>query len=204
MIKKGSTPVLTDIQVRQLFAAINTDTLVGLHDRALIGMMLYMFGRASAVVTMQFDDYFPGDKRWFIRLHEKGGKRHEMPVYSVLEQYLDAYPKEGGIAEAKKTPLFRSANRRTDTLTENRLQARNVLDMVRRRVRDGGIATPICCHSFRATGITNYLRNGGTVEKAQRMAAHESARTTGLYDRRTDELAVQEIEKVRFDMVESK
>jgi integrase len=74
--------------------------------------------------------------------------------------------------------------------------------MVCRRARDAGIGTPICCHSFRATGITNYLRNGGTVEKAQQMAAHESARTTGLYDRRSAELAVQEIEKVRFDVVE--
>ena len=95
--------------------------------------MLYTFGRVVVVVAMLVEDYYPGDKRWFIRLHEKGGKRHEMPVHSVLEQYLDAYLKEGGIAEAKKTPLFRSANRRTDTLTANGIQARNVLDMVLRR-----------------------------------------------------------------------
>ena len=74
--------------------------------------------------------------------------------------------------------------------------------MTKKRARQAGIATPITNHSFRATGITNYLRNGGTREKAQQMANHSSARTTQLYDRREDELTVQEIEKVRFERID--
>jgi integrase len=68
--------------------------------------------------------------------------------------------------------------------------------MIRRRARDAGIRTPIGCHTFRATGITNYLENGGTLGKAQFMAAHESARTTGLYDRRGDEVTLDEVERI--------
>ena len=58
VIHKGSTPVLSDDQVRQLFASIDTDTLVGLRDRALIGMMLYTFGRVGAVVAMLVHSVF--------------------------------------------------------------------------------------------------------------------------------------------------
>ena len=62
-----------------------------------------------------------------------------------------------------------------------------------------GIETKISCHSFRATGITTYLQNGGKLEVAQQqMADHESARTTGLYDRRNDPVALDEIERIAY------
>jgi integrase/recombinase XerD len=61
-----------------------------------------------------------------------------------------------------------------------------------------GIATRIGCHTFRATGITIYLTNGGTLEKAQTMAAHESPRTTKLYDRTSDAVSLDEVERVVF------
>ena len=61
-----------------------------------------------------------------------------------------------------------------------------------------GIRTEIGCHTFRATGITEYLRNGGKLEIAQQMANHESARTTGLYDRRNDKVSLDEVEKCEF------
>ena len=70
------------------------------------------------------------------------------------------------------------------------------LKMIQRRARHAGVLTPICCHSFRATGITNYLLNGGTLEKAQKMANHESAKTTKLYDRRDDDLTLDEVERI--------
>jgi integrase len=151
---------------------------------------------------MNVRDCFPMGKRWNVRLHEKGGKEHEMPVHSVLEKYLDEYLQAAGIGEEKNTPLFRTAFRKTKRLTENRIHARNVLEMTKKRALQAGIATPITNHSFRATGITNYLRNGGTREKAQQMANHSSARTTQLYDRREDEVTVQEIEKVRFERID--
>ena len=68
--------------------------------------------------------------------------------------------------------------------------------MVRRRASDAGIETPIGCHTFRATGITDYLTNGGRIEVAQRMAGHSNAKTTGLYDRRNDDISVGEVERI--------
>jgi integrase/recombinase XerD len=70
------------------------------------------------------------------------------------------------------------------------------LKMIKCRAREADVNTPVCCQSFRATGITNYLTNGGTLEKAQRMACHESAKTTKLYDRREDELTLDEVERI--------
>ena len=68
--------------------------------------------------------------------------------------------------------------------------------MIQRRARAAGIGTKISCHSFRATGIT-YLQNGGKLEVAQQMVGHESART-GLYDRRNDSVALDEVERVVY------
>ena len=137
--ERGKTPVMTPDQARHLFDSIDTSTIVGLRDRALIGVMVYSFARVGAVVAMQVQDYYPDGKRWWFRLHEKGGKRHEVPAHHTAE-------------------------------------ASN--------------------HTFRATGITVYLENGGTLEHAQRIAAHESARTTKLYDRTADTITLDEIEKI--------
>jgi integrase/recombinase XerD len=69
---------------------------------------------------------------------------------------------------------------------------------IQHRALAAGIQTKISCHSFRATGITTYLQNGGKLEVAQQMAGHESARTTGLYDRRNDSVALDEIERIAY------
>lgn len=68
--------------------------------------------------------------------------------------------------------------------------------MIRRRAEEAGIKTKIGNHTFRATGITAYLKNGGRLEVAQQMANHESARTTGLYDRRGDDVSLDEVERI--------
>ena len=121
-----------------------------------------------------------------------------MPAHHKLEQFMDEYLRAAGIADAKKSPLWRTTYRKTRRLTENRLHRVDVWRMIRRRAADAGIETPISCHTWRATGITNYIQNGGTLEKAQRMANHESARTTGLYDRSDDELTLEEVERIRI------
>ena len=72
----------------------------------------------------------------------------------------------------------------------------DVWRMIGRRAGQAGIKTKIGCHTFRATGITEYLRNGGKLEVAQQMANHESARTTGLYDRRGDGVSLDEVERI--------
>src|SRR6202050_2090827 len=196
VIKRGKTPVLTTDQARVLIESIDTSTLVGLRDRALIGVMTYAFARVGAVVSMRVEDYFANGKRWWVRLHEKGGKRHEMPAHHTLEAYLDAYIVAAGIRDAGKAPLFRSAVGRTGVLTETPMHRVDAWRMVQRRAADLGARVRIGCHTFRATGITAYLEAGGTLENAQAMAAHESPRTTKLYDRTGDEITLDEVERI--------
>jgi site-specific recombinase XerD len=198
VVKKGKTLVLSAEQARQLLDSIDTSTLVGLRDRALIGAMVYSFARVSAVVNMNVEDYWQNGKRWWLRLHEKGGKHHEVPAHHSAEEYLDSYLHAAGIVAEVKAPLFRSASGRTDRLTSNRMSRRDVWHMIRRRAGNAGLPVRTCCHTFRATGITDYLENGGTIEKAQTIAAHESPRTTKLYDRTSDEITLDEIERIRI------
>jgi integrase len=198
VVKRGKTPVLSPEEARELFTGIPTDTLIGLRDRALIGVLIYSFARVSAAVAMRVEDYFPQGKRWWLRLHEKGSKHHEMPVHHTLEEYLDAYIEAAGIAKEPKGPLFRASNGRTKILSDRPLDRMDAFAMVQRRAKAAGIRTKIGCHTFRATGITIYLTNGGDLEKAQQMAAHESPRTTKLYDRRADVVSLDEVEKVVF------
>jgi integrase/recombinase XerD len=80
-------------------------------------------------------------------------------------------------------------------LTERRLDRQSAWYMMKRRAIEAGILSPIGCHTFRATGITAYLLNGGSLEKAQRMASHESPRTTKLYDRTNDQISLDEVER---------
>jgi integrase len=196
VVKRGKTPVLTADQARELLNSIDLATTVGLRDRALIALMAYSFARVSAAVAMRVEDYFGNGKRWWVRLHEKGGKVHEMPCHHNLEAYLDAYLHAAGITDAKKTPLFRSARGRTGELTEGAMHRVDAWRMVQRRAKAAGLEIDIGCHTFRATGITAYLDNNGTLENAQTMAAHESPRTTKLYDRTSDEITLDEVEKI--------
>lgn len=194
--KRGKTPVLSAADARKLLDSIDTSHVVGLRDRALIALMVYSFARVGAVTKMRVADYYPNSKTWWIRLHEKGGKFHEVPVHHNAEAYIDAYIEMAGIADDKKGPLFRSVRGRTKTLTENPVHPTNVLMMIKRRAKEAGLPENICCHTFRATGITTYLENGGSVEHAQQIAAHESPRTTKLYDRRNDQISLDEIERI--------
>ena len=133
---------------------------------------------------------------WF-RLHEKGGKHHDIPSHHNAQEYVDAYIDAAGIREQQQGPLFRTVDSRRQ-LTVRRMHRVDVLRMIKRRGRQAGLATRVCCHTFRATGITAYLRAGGLLEHAQNIAAHESVRTTKLYDRRSDSVSLDEIEKIQI------
>jgi len=198
-VTKGSTPVLNEEEARLILESIDVNSVVGLRDRALIALMCYTFARVEAALSVRYCDYFPQGKRWWLRLNEKNGKVVEMPVHHKLERYLDEYLTAAGFpgeADRKKSPIFFSAFGRTGKLTDHRMSACDAWRMIRRRAKEAGILTPIGCHSFRATGITNYLVNGGRLETAQQMAGHSDPRTTKLYDRRSDQLSLDEIEKI--------
>jgi hypothetical protein len=142
------------------------DAIARLRDRALIAVMVYSFARIGAVLAMNVNDYHQQGKRWWLRLHEKGGKDHQVPAHHKLEKYLDAYIAAAGIDGQKGTPLFRSLDRHRQ-LTTRRLDDREALAMIKRRARAAGLGDELCCHTFRATGITNYLENDGTLEVNQ-------------------------------------
>ncbi len=200
-VKRGRTPVLTAEEARTLLDSFPTikpsgePDLVGLRDRALVGVMVYSFARVSAAVAMRLEDYYAEGKRWWFRLHEKGGKLHQVPAHHNAEAYVDAWIKASGIIEDRRLPLFRTFDRR-GAVTERGMTRNDAFRMIKRRARAAGVPDSTCCHTFRATGITTYLQNGGTLENAQTIAAHESARTTKLYDRTSDEITLDEIERI--------
>ncbi|WP_159982097.1 MULTISPECIES: tyrosine-type recombinase/integrase [unclassified Novosphingobium] len=195
--RTGRTPVLEPEEARALIDGIDLTSPTGLRDRALIGLMVYTFARVGAALSMRHEDVFVQGRRLWVRLHEKGGKRHEMPCHHLLDEYLTAYIEALGPVPAK-TPLFRALSRTTKRLEEAPLTQGDAFAMVRRRAQTAGIATKIGNHTFRATGITTYLKNGGSLENAAAMAGHASTRTTQIYDRRRDEITLAEVERVRL------
>jgi site-specific recombinase XerD len=233
VVGRGKTKVLISTEARTLLDSIpitrivkledgkeeELPCLVGLRDRALIAVMTFTFARIGAAVAMAVEDYYPQGKRWWLRLHEKNAKEHEMPAHHNLEAYLDAYIEAAGIREDDKGPLFRSAlpirppppvdptqqapkrrrrlrRRSLKQLTNRPMTRVDAWRMIRRRADAVPSLPKIGCHTFRATGITAYLENGGTLENAQRMAAHSSPRTTKLYDRRDDKTTLDEVERI--------
>jgi site-specific recombinase XerD len=205
VVKKGKTPVLTAEEARALLDSIGAPasgltpdedppTLKDVRDRALIGVMVYTFARVNAVIGMKVSDYFIQGRRGWVRLHEKGGKEHEVPCHHTLEKLLDDYLAAAGIAGDPEGPLFRSIGRKTGQVEP--LWQQDVYRMIQRRAAAAGIKTKIGNHTFRATGITAYLKNKGTLEHAQTIANHSSPRTTKLYDRRSDEISLDEVEKI--------
>ena len=207
VVKKGKTPVLGADEARELLDGIKiTKTVVradvsteipditGLRDRALIGVMVYTFARVNAVLQMKVRDYFVQGRRGWVRLHEKGGKEHELPCHHNLELYLDEYIAAAGIAGDPDGPLFRTTGRKTGLQQE--MWQQDAYRMIQRRSAAVGLKTRIGNHTFRATGITAYLKNAGTLEHAQTMANHSSPRTTKLYDRRQDDISLDEVERI--------
>lgn len=205
VVAKGKTPVLSGEDAKRLIESIpiykdanGTANLVGLRDRALLALMTYSFARVSAVIQMEVGDYAPQGKRYKVTLHEKGGKFHEVPVHHKAEEYIDAYIEAAGMGEEKRAPLWRKGLKNTGKLQDKALTRFDVFSMIQRRAKAAGIAEDICCHTFRATGITAYRKNGGTLDGAQKIANHSSPRTTRLYDRSDEDITLEEIERIRL------
>ena len=139
-----------------------------------------------------------GEFRVWVR--EKGGKYHVVPAHHVAIGYLDEYIEAAGLAGDKKRPLFRSSGqgRRRNVLLRSSMTRQTAIKMIKRRAREAGLPDEISNHSFRGTGITEYLRNGGDLENAARIAGHESTRTTQLYNRLHEKLSLDEIERIHI------
>jgi site-specific recombinase XerD len=196
VVRRGKTVALDPAEARRLIDAIDTRSVIGLRDRALIGLMVYSFARIGAAIGMRVEDVYPQNRRLWVRLHEKGGKPHAMPCHHNLESYLHEYIDGAGLASDPKALLFQSCSR-AGQLAGNPLPQANAYAMIQRRAKAAGIATRVGNHTFRATGVTAYLNNGGALEKVARMANLASARAAQLYDRRDDEVTPEEVERIR-------
>ena len=197
VVRRGKTPVLTEDQARRLLDSIDTSTARRpARSRADRRHDLQPSPASAPSSRCGSRTTTPNGKRWWVRLHEKGGKRHEMPAHHKLEAFLDEYLAAAGIRDDGKTPLFRSAVGKTGVLTDKPMHRIDAYRMIRRRTAEAGFKGKLGCHVFRATGITAYLEAGGTLENAQAMAAHESPRTTKLYDRTGDEITLDEVERI--------
>ncbi|HQX49413.1 MAG TPA: tyrosine-type recombinase/integrase [Planctomycetaceae bacterium] len=195
VVVKGRTPVLQPVDARRLLDSIPEDTIGGLRDRALVMLMLYTFARIGAAVAVNVDDVYMNGRRWWVRLSEKNGRQHEMPLHHSAEEAVLAYMDAADLHGQKNMPLFRTLDRHRN-LTENRMYRQDAFAMIRRRARQSGVGSAICNHTMRATGITAYMLNGGTLERAQFMAAHSSSRTTSLYNRANDSVTLDEVERI--------
>lgn len=189
----GITPILEAGQMRELLDSIGTTSLKGLRDRAAIAMMAYTFARVGAVVRLRREDYRLLGKRPQLRLQEKGGKEKLVWLHHEAEEFLDHYLEQAGIAEPK-APLFQTLDK-LHRLTGQEMSRRDLLRAVKQRCADAGLPETICNHTFRGTGITVFLQNGGSLEAAQDLANHSDPRTTKLYDRRKDLATLSEIER---------
>lgn len=193
VVREGKTPVMDGADARALFASIDVTKPSGMRDRALLGVMVYTFSRISAALTLEVGDYFQSGRRMMIRLHEKGGRQHDVPVHHTLIEYLDEYLEALGEEDGA---LFRTITRTKDGFTTNRLNRSEAWVMVKRRCKAAGLGDRFSNHTFRGTGITAYLENDGALEHAQYLAGHANPRTTKLYDRRQQQTTLDEVERI--------
>ncbi len=134
-MKRGKTPVLSAEEARKPLDSIESNTLIGLRDRALIGAMVYSFARVGATVTMRVGDYFQHHKRSWLRLHEKAGKRHEVPYHPSLEEFVLERLGRGGRHRARQERAAVSQYEQGHKLTDNPMTRFDVLHMIKRRDR---------------------------------------------------------------------
>ena len=152
VVKVGKTPVLQPDEARGLLDSIDVRQPAGVRDRALFGVMVYSFARVSAVVGMDVGDYYQEGKRWWLRLHEKGGKEHAVPVHHKAEEYLDAYL--DALGRPAKGRLWRAMTKER-SFGDGRLGRVDVFRMVKRRCAAAG---RLCC---KLAGAEAKLAEGG-------------------------------------------
>jgi site-specific recombinase XerC len=116
-------------------------------------------------------------------LKRRNGKEKELPVHHKLEELLDEYLQAAGLGAEPGSLLFPAALGNTGKLSRRLLRHTDAADMLKRRLKQAGLPAHYPPHSFRATGITNFLENDGTLEAAQRIAGHADSRTAKLYAR---------------------
>jgi integrase/recombinase XerD len=204
---EGKTPEITVPQARTLIARIQTQKniddeivpdIIGLRDRAIIGVLIYTAARAGAVARLRLTDFIHDGALWTLRFAEKGGKSREIPVrHDDLERYILEYIAAADIRnDSGNSLLFRSAERRTGRLTDKPITNVDICRMVKRRLKDAALPPQYSPHSFRVTTVTDLLSQGVPLEDVQYLAGHADPRTTRLYDRRQKRVTRNTVERI--------
>jgi site-specific recombinase XerD len=208
-VVEGKTPEITRKQSRKLLDAIDTSHVIGLRDRAIIGVLMYTAARAGAVSKLQLEHYYDAGEQWMLRFHDKGGKSREIPVSHDLKAYLDEYLETSGIGferrrrdpdtrEFRPRWLFRTAMKRKRELSSTQMSGIDITRMVKRRLVDAGLPVSLCPHSFRVAVATDLLDQKVPLEDVQHLLGHADARTTKLYDRTNRKVTRNIVERIRL------
>jgi len=193
----GKTPAFDPKQVRLLFENFDISKPIDLRDRAFMGVMAYTFCRVSAACRLTVSDYINLGEESFIRLNEKGGVEREIVCHPILPVYLGAWIKAAGLKGSDSLfPTFTGPKH--DQISEQPMSRHKALQMVKRRLERASLSHLFTNHSFRATGITTFLENGGDLKTAQNIAGHADSRTTEGYDRRATRVKLSEIARVTY------
>lgn len=196
-VLEGKTPEIGVEQARRLIRSLDLSTVVGLRDRAILGILVYTAARVGAVAKLRRGDFYDHAGQACLRFAEKGGKSREIPVRHDLRGFIQDYLAAGHLDYSDKTsPLFRSSVRRTRNLTQLPMAAGDISRMLKRRLRAAGLSDRISPHSFRVTTITDLLLQGVPLEDVQNLAGHADPRTTRLYDRRQRRVTRNIVERI--------
>jgi integrase/recombinase XerD len=198
LVRESSHTVFEEAEIVAFLDSISSESLKDVRDKAIFSVLFYSWCRVSALINLTVADYYErGGTRW-LRFQEKRGKEHEVPVHSKAKETVDLWLEHSHLASNPSAPLFPSFGKNRETVEQRRLDRRSRLKLVEKRASTSGILKRVCCHSSRATGVTEYMNSGGTIEIAQRIAGHTSPATTRIYDRSGDRLTLEEIERVQI------
>ncbi len=201
-VRIGHAKPLTGDNMGRLLDSIDTSTLKGLQDRAVIALMAFSCARVGAVVKMKLQSVYERDGRLHLELEEKRDNKHYVPCHPELEEYLRAFMKRATVVakDCEKNPggwLFRRWDKRWNILTGRPLTRMICYRMVKGYAAKIGLVD-VTNHSFRATGITTFLGAGGVLDDARRLANHASVNTTKLYDHRTQAVSTTDVDKISY------
>ena len=192
-VVEGKTPQIGVEQARTLLKSIDVSNPVGLRDRAVLAVLVYTAARVGAVAKLTLKSLKHDGAQYTLRFAEKGGKSREIPVRHDLEQFLREYIEAAQITEGR---LFRTAHRKTKTLTKNAMSGIDICRMMKRWLKSAGLPGHFSPHSFRVTTVTDLLEQNVPLEDVQYLAGHSDPRTTRIYDRRRRKVTRNIVERI--------
>jgi len=194
---EGRTPEITVDQARRLLKSIPTGSVMGLRDRAVVGVLIYTAARAGAIAKLRLGDFVHDGTQYLLRFAEKGGKARSIPVRYNLEQFIRDYMFAAGLEGGQEdAPLFRTIAGVGPRLSGRPMNGVDICRMVKRRLEAASLPTMISPHSFRSCAATDLLLQGTPLEDVQYLLGHADARTTRLYDRRQKQITRNIVERI--------